>query len=235
MDIDDGLLNLHLSQLLERADMKKVMTLVLMLSTIAIVSPSRSQVNEIELPKDVSKLRPSPLPGYDIALQKCGICHSANYVSYQPPGKDQRQWTAEMKKMQHSYGAPLSEDEIKLIGAYLSVEYGSASATDESVVSLSTAYALEATAVGQDDIDVNALLSANACLGCHAIETDVVGPSFVKIAESYKNDPNAQSKISASIRKGGSGKWGAMAMPPMSGLKEREAQALAVFVLNTAR
>ena len=215
--------------------MKKVMTLMLMLSAIVGAAPSWSQVKEIELPKDVSELRPSQLPGYDLALQKCGICHSANYVSYQPPGKDQRQWTAEMKKMQHSYGAPLSEDEIKLIGAYLSVEYGSASATDESVVSLSTAYAQETTATaGQDDIDVNALLNTNACLGCHAIDTDVVGPAFVKIAESYKNDADAQSKVSASIRNGGSGKWGSMAMPPMSGLKEREAQALAVFVLNTA-
>ena len=101
--------------------MKKVVTVIFMLAAITRVAPCLSEVREIELPKDVSELRPSQLPGYDLALQKCGICHSTNYVSYQPPGKDQRQWTAEMKKMQHSYGAPLSEDEIKLIGAYLSV------------------------------------------------------------------------------------------------------------------
>lgn len=215
--------------------MKRVVTLLLTLAAIASVAPSSSQVREIELPKDVSELRPSALPGYDLALKKCGICHSANYVSYQPPGKDQQQWTAEMKKMQHSYGAPLSENEIKLIGAYLAVAYGSASATDESVVSLSRAYEQEMASSGQGDIDVEALLNANACLGCHGIDNDIVGPAFVKIAERYKNDPDAQTKVSASIRNGGSGKWGAMAMPAMSSLKELEAEALATFVLSTAK
>lgn len=235
MDIIDGLLNLHMYKLLERVDMKRIVTVMLMLFVVTGVAPSLSQVKEIELPKDTSELRPGELPGYDLALQKCGICHSANYISFQPPGKDQQQWTAEMKKMQHSYGAPLSEDEIKLIGAYLSVAYGSANATDESVVALSKAYAQEATAVGQDTINVETLLNANACLGCHAIDTDVVGPAFVKIAEKYKNDADAQEKVTASIRSGGSGKWGAMPMPPMSGLSESEAAALATFVLNTAK
>ncbi len=224
-----------MSQLLERVDMKRVMTILLTLAAFTGVAPSWSQVKEIELPEDVSELRPSELPGYDIALKKCGICHSANYVSYQPPGKDQQQWTAEMTKMQHSYGAPLNENEIQLIGAYLAVAYGSANATDESVVSLSRAYEREAAAAGQDDIDVETLLNGNACLGCHGIEKDIVGPAFVKIAERYKNDADAQAKVSVSIRNGGSGKWGAMAMPAMSSLKEAEAEALATFVLNTAK
>jgi mono/diheme cytochrome c family protein len=85
---------------------------------------------KIELPADTSTLRESTLPGYTIALQKCGICHSADYISFQPPGMSLAQWTAEMSKMQHSYGAPLDEEEIGRLGAYLAVTYGSAKATD---------------------------------------------------------------------------------------------------------
>ena len=39
----------------------------------------------ITLPPDSSKLRPSTLPGYALAQQKCGICHSADYISHHPP------------------------------------------------------------------------------------------------------------------------------------------------------
>ena len=92
---------------------------------------------EIQLPPEVAELRPSTLPGYAIAMQKCAICHSADYVSYQPPGMSQAQWTAEMTKMQHAYGAPISDDEVKQIGAYLAVAYGSAKATDANVQAVS--------------------------------------------------------------------------------------------------
>jgi mono/diheme cytochrome c family protein len=94
----------------------------------------------ITLPPDSSKLRPSTLPGYALAQQKCGICHSADYISHQPPDVDQVHWTAEMGKMQHSYGAPLDRDEIALIGAYLAVAYGSAKPSDASVTSLTASW-----------------------------------------------------------------------------------------------
>ena len=94
----------------------------------------------ITLPPDNSKLRPSTLPGYALAQQKCGICHSADYISHQPPGLGQADWTAEKGKMQHYYGAPLSPDEIALIGADLAVAYGSAKASDTGVTSLTATW-----------------------------------------------------------------------------------------------
>jgi len=35
----------------------------------------------IQLPPDTSKLKPSTLPGYDIAVQKCNICHSQTILA----------------------------------------------------------------------------------------------------------------------------------------------------------
>lgn len=183
---------------------------------------------EIKLPPDTSTLRASELPGYAVALQKCSICHSADYVSFQPPNMNQAQWTAEMTKMQHSYGAPLSDDEVKLIGAYLAVAYGGAKATDPDVVALSAT----AEAPGGAAIDVQALLNSNACLACHAIDNKVVGPAFRDVATKYKGDTTAQDKLAAYIQKGGVGNWGQVPMPPMAGLNDAQAQALATFVLK---
>ncbi|HEY6922386.1 MAG TPA: hypothetical protein VI653_02875 [Steroidobacteraceae bacterium] len=81
----------------------------------------------IELPPETAQLKPSPLPGYSVARGKCAICHSLDYILYQPPNLSQAQWTAEAQKMQRSYGAPLDAEEIKLVGIYLATVYGDAS------------------------------------------------------------------------------------------------------------
>ncbi len=83
-------------------------------------------VHDITLPAETAVLRPSALPGYTIAVQKCGICHSADYINLQPPHMSLAQWTAEMSKMQHAYGAPIDESEIELLGVYFAAAYGDA-------------------------------------------------------------------------------------------------------------
>lgn len=188
---------------------------------------------EIDLPADVSALRPSDLPGYQLARQKCGICHSADYISHQAPGLDQAQWTAEMRKMQHSYGAPIDEQEIESIGAYLAVAYGTAKATDASVIAASAApeAAARAAATGAT-IEVQALLVSNACLGCHAVDHKIVGPAFHDVAARYAAEPDARTMLAVSIRNGGVGKWGDVGMPPMATLDEAQAKALAAYVLE---
>src|ERR1700680_3387978 len=91
---------------------------------IANVCLSADATNNIALPPETARLKPSPLPGYGIAIQKCGICHSADYINLQPPGLSLTQWTAEMSKMQHVYGAPIDEAEINLLAIYLTSTYG---------------------------------------------------------------------------------------------------------------
>ncbi len=136
-----------------------------------------------------------------------------------------------MTKMQHSYGAPISDEEVKLIGAYLAVTYGSAKATDASVVAL-TAPGSAAAVQGGSAGDIQALLKSNGCLGCHSVDTKVVGPAFKDVAARYKSDPQAPAEIAARIRSGGSGLWGEVPMPPMAGLSETQADALAHYVLT---
>ena len=89
---------------------------------------------DIRLPQDTAVLKVSAAPGYDIARMKCGICHSADYISLQPPGMSLDQWSAEMVKMRRAYGAPIDDDDIKLLAVYLTTEYGDASTVAASRV-----------------------------------------------------------------------------------------------------
>ena len=95
--------------------------------TLHFASEAAAAPKAIALPGETARLKESALPGYTIASQKCLICHSVDYISFQPPGMTEKQWTAEMTKMQHLYGAPIDDQEIKLLAAYLATAYGDAS------------------------------------------------------------------------------------------------------------
>ena len=189
---------------------------------------------DIKLPAENVKLKPARLPGYGIAMQKCAICHSADYVSYQPPGLSLAQWTAEMKKMQQAYGAPIDDAEVEQLGAYLAVAYGSAKAKDPEIVAIAQkakpAASEAAAAPAAPAVDVQGLLAKNACLSCHSVTQKVVGPAYHEVAARYKGDPQAQARLEASIRGGSSGKWGSVPMPPFAALKADEVKALAAYV-----
>ncbi|QRQ83820.1 c-type cytochrome [Cupriavidus oxalaticus] len=186
---------------------------------------------DIRLPAENVKLKPAKLPGYGIAMQKCAICHSADYVSYQPPGLSLAQWTAEMRKMQQAYGAPIDDGEVEQLGAYLAVAYGSAKAKDPEIVAIAQkAGKPAAPSPATTSVDVQGLLAKNACLSCHSVTQKVVGPAYHEVAVRYKNDAQAQAKLETSIRGGSSGKWGAVPMPPFASLKPEEVRALAAYV-----
>lgn len=187
---------------------------------------------QIKLPPETAKLRKSRLPGYTLATQQCLICHSADYINYQPPGMNQQQWTKEVFKMQHSYGAQFSENDANSIGAYLAVAYGSAKATDASIITASKPVSVSESSKANATIDIQALLESNACLSCHAINEKLVGPAFHEIARKYKNAAQAQSKLATAMQKGSAGKWGEIPMPAMTNLSDAQAKALSAFVLK---
>ena len=82
---------------------------------------------EINLPTETATYQPSSLPGYQLAQTQCLICHSAQYVRYQPPNMPPSFWEALVKKMKATYGAPLPDEDIAPIAEYLSKTYGAES------------------------------------------------------------------------------------------------------------
>ncbi len=210
----------------------KPMTTLLCAAQLCLAAMANAAPLEITLPAETAVLKPSTLPGYPLAQQKCSTCHSADYINFQPPGMSLAQWTAEASKMQHVYGAPISDQDVTVIGAYLAATYGSAKATDADVLAASTPQTAQDPAAPGAKVDATTLLQNNACLSCHATDHKVVGPAYHDVAAKYANDPQALTKVTASIAQGGSGKWGNIPMPPFARLSPDDLKTLATFVLH---
>lgn len=78
------------------------------------------------------------------------------------------------------------------------------------------------------------IAQANACMGCHAVDRKLVGPSFKEIAARYKGDPAAQTKLEGKVRNGGSGVWGMIPMPSHPAMSDADIRTVVQWVLAGA-
>lgn len=79
------------------------------------------------------------------------------------------------------------------------------------------------------------LAKKNACMACHAVDKKLVGPSYQEVAKKYAGDKDAVAKLTESIKKGGSGKWGPVPMPAQAALSDADAKILAAWVVGGAK
>ena len=85
------------------------------LATTAIAGPLT-----YELPDETADLKPGP--GAETA-GVCLACHSADYISTQPPHMGKAFWEAEVQKMIKSYKAPIDPADAPAIADYLAANY----------------------------------------------------------------------------------------------------------------
>jgi sulfite dehydrogenase (cytochrome) subunit B len=66
-----------------------------------------------------------PGPGLETAATYCTVCHSADYINTQPRGAGfgKEFWQGEVMKMIKAYGAPIPEDDARVIVDYLATAY----------------------------------------------------------------------------------------------------------------
>jgi cytochrome c len=77
-----------------------------------------------------------------------------------------------------------------------------------------------------------ALLKKNNCAVCHNMNNKTVGPSLKSIAAKYSGDATAQAKLEAKVRSGGSGSFGAMAMPKQpASVSDADIKAIVSWIL----
>jgi sulfite dehydrogenase len=185
---------------------------------------------EITLPAETATWRPSDLPGYRLVQQNCMTCHSAQYAETQPQTSPRAYWDATVKKMKKPYGAPVRDEDMPAIVDYLVKTYGAerGSATPVAAAAVPAA----PTAAGGAPRTADALLGANQCSACHAVDKKVVGPAFHDVAAKYAGNADATGKVMQSIRNGGSGKWGQVPMPGFPQLDEADLKTLATYVLS---
>jgi mono/diheme cytochrome c family protein len=107
--------------------MKKLILLFLVV-TVVITCFAYAQTvvttgtkKQITLPPEKVDLKSGQ--GMDKAATYCIICHSTEYITMQPKGT-KAQWTASVNKMIKVYGAPLNEEDAKVIADYLAANYG---------------------------------------------------------------------------------------------------------------
>lgn len=90
---------------------------------------------EIDMPVETAVYRPSDLPGFKLVQKNCVACHSAQYVTTQPPNSTRNFWLATIHKMEKVYAAPIDEKEIPEMVDYLVKLYGNEKpVTKESVL-----------------------------------------------------------------------------------------------------
>lgn len=77
------------------------------------------------------------------------------------------------------------------------------------------------------------LATKNGCMACHGVDKKVVGPSFQDVAKKYKAADEAA--LVAKVKKGGSGVWGAIPMPPNASAKDDDLKTLVKWILAGAK
>lgn len=80
-----------------------------------------TRADSITLPPPNTALKDGP--NVDLARSRCLICHSADYIYMQPP-LTRMQWTAEVTKMQKTYGAPIADTDVAPLVDYLMSQNG---------------------------------------------------------------------------------------------------------------
>lgn len=79
------------------------------------------------------------------------------------------------------------------------------------------------------------IASKNACMGCHAVDKKVVGPSYKDIAAKYKGQADAVDKLAKKVKAGGSGVWGLIPMPANATISEADAKTVVKWILDGAK
>ena len=76
------------------------------------------------------------------------------------------------------------------------------------------------------------LMKKDGCAACHAIDKKVIGPAYMDVAEKYRGDATAAGKLQEKVKKGGSGVWGPVPMPPNTQVSDGDIKTMVAYVLS---
>jgi len=99
-------------------------------------------------------------------------------------------------------------------------------------VSILFVVAVAALAVALPAAANEALAKKHACFACHAVDTKLVGPAYKDVAAKYRKDKGAEARLVEKVKKGGTGVWGQVPMPPNSAVPDADIRALVKWILS---
>jgi cytochrome c len=76
------------------------------------------------------------------------------------------------------------------------------------------------------------LAKKHACFACHAVDKKLVGPSYKEVAAKYRADKGAGAKLFDKVKKGGTGVWGQVPMPPNGAVPDADIKTLVKWIMS---
>ena len=77
------------------------------------------------------------------------------------------------------------------------------------------------------------LAKKHACLACHVIKgAKTVGPAYADVAKKYAGQKDIEAKLVDKVKKGGTGVWGQVPMPPNAAVPDADVRALVKWILS---
>ena len=98
-----------------------------------------------------------------------------------------------------------------------------------TVLAIALTAGLLAAPVAQADM---AMAKKYNCTACHTVDKKVVGPAYKDVAKKYKGQADAAAKLAEKVKKGGSGVWGPVPMPPNAAVPDGDIKKLVDWILS---
>mgnify|MGYP000928889152 CR=1 FL=1 len=76
------------------------------------------------------------------------------------------------------------------------------------------------------------LLKKNGCTACHAVDKKLVGPAYKDVAAKYKGQKDIDAKLVDKVKKGGTGVWGQIPMPPNPTVSDADLKSMVAYILK---
>ncbi|HUC18707.1 MAG TPA: c-type cytochrome [Acetobacteraceae bacterium] len=76
------------------------------------------------------------------------------------------------------------------------------------------------------------LFQSNDCVTCHAIDHQVVGPSYIAVAKKFAGQKDAVPTLVSAIKNGHVGTWGVVPMPPHPNLTDAQIKEIVDWILT---
>ncbi len=82
-----------------------------------------------------------------------------------------------------------------------------------------------------DNAAAEALMRRDGCAACHAIDKKILGPAYQDVAVKYRGDAGAAARLIDKVKKGGTGVWGQVPMPPNVQTPDADVRELVGWIL----
>src|SRR5215475_1805145 len=77
------------------------------------------------------------------------------------------------------------------------------------------------------------LAKKHLCTTCHVVKgAKTIGPTYADVAKKYAGQKDAEAKLADKVKKGGTGVWGQVPMPPNSTVPDADIKTLVKWVLS---